>query len=78
MKYPDDLHFIARCAIEHIPFGWNQPNGICLLQQQRPCAHFRADGTVSGSICPEIALEQQIRMNYRDTDAGAEVRPWRA
>jgi hypothetical protein len=26
--------------LEHIPFGWNQPNGICLLQQLTPVRAF--------------------------------------
>src|SRR5688572_1038871 len=42
--------------LEHIPFGWNQPNGMCPVKQHRARAHFRADGTASGSICSEIAL----------------------
>jgi hypothetical protein len=43
-------------GLEHIPFGWNQPNGMCPVKQHRPRAHFRADGTARGSICSEIAL----------------------
>jgi hypothetical protein len=36
--------------LEHIPPGWNQPGGICLLQRDGRGARFRSDGTASGSI----------------------------
>src|SRR4029077_12269440 len=34
---------VASCVkgmLEHIPFGWNQPNGMCLLQQATPVGAF--------------------------------------
>src|SRR5262245_3080789 len=46
----------ATPSLEHIPFGWNQPNGMCPLKQQLPGAHFRSGGTASGSTRSEIAL----------------------
>jgi hypothetical protein len=30
-------------TLEHIPFGWNQPNGICLLQQLTRVRAFHSD-----------------------------------
>jgi len=36
--------------LEHIPFGWDQPNGMCPLTPVTPrgAAIFRFDGTASG------------------------------
>src|SRR6516164_1071511 len=48
-------------TLEPIPFGWNQPNGMGLLQQLSPGAHFRSGGTASGSTRSEIALAIDVR-----------------
>src|SRR5262249_30340513 len=29
-----------RASLKHIPFGWNQPNGMCLLQRLMPVRAF--------------------------------------
>jgi len=42
-------------ALKHVPFGWNQPNGMCPVKQHRPRAHFRAEGTARGSLRSEIS-----------------------
>ena len=36
----DGVRLRRRRVLEHIPFGWNQPNGICLLQQLTPVRAF--------------------------------------
>jgi hypothetical protein len=39
-RHPAFAEATSKAMLEHIPFGWNQPNGICLLQQPTPVRAF--------------------------------------